>query len=223
VADDRVDQARHGGAVEDVALEAGAADHGARRDGRGGVGEGELEQEEGEERHLRVEQAAVVVGRRGAVQEEVLVADDAVAQTELEGEPDRPVQEAAEAGVEHALQQHVDRFPGAGEARLEGHEAGLHEEDEERRDQHPGGVDRTDERVRRLGRRGQRCRADRRVEEVHEELHAREHPGDAEQLAREDHTEQPPGVPVLESMESERHGAQRRKQGLRNHSAAISC
>jgi hypothetical protein len=34
------------------------------------VGEGELEQEEGEERHLRVEHAAVVVGRRCTVQEE---------------------------------------------------------------------------------------------------------------------------------------------------------
>ena len=47
VAEDRVDEARHAGAVEDVALEARAADHGARRDRRGGVGEGELEQEEG--------------------------------------------------------------------------------------------------------------------------------------------------------------------------------
>ena len=70
VAEDRVDEAGHADAVEDVALEAGAADHGARGDRRRGVGEGELEQEEGQERH------PVSNGRRSrtsviAVQEEV--------------------------------------------------------------------------------------------------------------------------------------------------------
>ena len=50
VAEDRVDEARHREAVEDVALEARAADHRARGDRRRGVGEGELEQQEGEER-----------------------------------------------------------------------------------------------------------------------------------------------------------------------------
>jgi hypothetical protein len=157
------------------------------------------------------------------VEEEVLVADDPVAQPELEGEADRPVEEAAQAGVEHAFQQHVDRFPGAGETRLEGHEAGLHEDDEERRDQHPRGVSRADEAVGLLSRGPQRCCAGRRLEEVREQLHAREQPGDPEQLAREDHPEQSPGVPVLESLESERRGAQRTKQGLRNHSAPIAC
>ena len=50
VADDRVDEAGDADAVEDVAHEAGAADHGARGDGRAGVGEGELEEPERQER-----------------------------------------------------------------------------------------------------------------------------------------------------------------------------
>src|SRR6185369_10966786 len=41
VADDRIDEARNAKAVDQVADEAGAADHGARGDGRAGVGEGE--------------------------------------------------------------------------------------------------------------------------------------------------------------------------------------
>ena len=38
VPDDRVDEARHADGVQEVALEPCAADHGARRDGRAGVG-----------------------------------------------------------------------------------------------------------------------------------------------------------------------------------------
>ena len=53
VAEDRVDEAADADAVEQVALEAGAADHGARGDRRAGVGEGELEQEERHERRRR--------------------------------------------------------------------------------------------------------------------------------------------------------------------------
>ena len=65
---------------------------------------------EGEERHAGARR------RRGvdAVQEEVLVADEPVAGAELEGEPDRPVQEAAEARVEDALHHDVDGSPGTG-------------------------------------------------------------------------------------------------------------
>ena len=134
------------GAVEDVALEPGATDHGARRDGRRGVGEGELEQEEREERDL-----GGPVGRRHAVQEEVLVADQAVAVAELEGEAERPVEDPAQAGVEHALHQHVHGLPGPGEPGLKPHEPGLHEEDQEGGDQHPDRVDRAHEIVGRVG------------------------------------------------------------------------
>ena len=55
-----------------------------------------------------------------AVQEEVLVADEAVAGAELEREADRPVEEPAQARVEHALHQDVDGLPGSGEARPRG-------------------------------------------------------------------------------------------------------
>ena len=67
---------------------------------------------------------------------------------ELEGEPEGPVQEAAQAGVEHALHEHVHRLPGPGEAGLEAHEPGLHEEHQEGGHQHPHRVDRADQVVR---------------------------------------------------------------------------
>src|SRR5947209_971870 len=46
VAEDRVDEARHRGRVQDVALEPGAADHRAGRDRRARVCERELEEPE---------------------------------------------------------------------------------------------------------------------------------------------------------------------------------
>src|SRR5262249_26990472 len=61
-------------AIEEVAHEAGATDHRARGDRAAGVGEGELEEPEREERD-----AGRAVGVRGAVQEEELVPDEAVA------------------------------------------------------------------------------------------------------------------------------------------------
>ena len=51
VADDRIDEAGDAEAVEQVADEAGAADHRAGGDGGAGVGEGELEEPEGQERY----------------------------------------------------------------------------------------------------------------------------------------------------------------------------
>src|SRR5207249_11393674 len=92
---------------------------------------------EREERDLRVEETAVVVGRAGPVQEEVLMADEAVAATELEREADGPVQEAAQARVEHALEKDVDALLRSRDPGFEGHEARLHEEHQERSDQHP--------------------------------------------------------------------------------------
>src|SRR5436305_4955823 len=103
MAEDRVQEAGDGGAVEDVALESGTADHGPRRDGRGGVGEGELEQPEGHEGD-----PGGAVGLRRTMQEEVLVPDKPVAGAELESEADHEVEDTAEAGVEHALHEDVD-------------------------------------------------------------------------------------------------------------------
>ena len=166
-------------------LKLGPPDHGARGDGRGGVGERELEQEEGEERH-----AGRPVGRGHPVQEEELVADEAVALAELEGEADRPVQDTAEAGVEHALEQDVHRLARTGEARLERHEPRLHEEHEEGGDEHPHGVDGADEVVRPVGDRSNRAGAGRRVDEEGEALHHPEDRPDAEHLAADDDGDQ---------------------------------
>ncbi len=68
VADDRIDEAGHREAVEQVADKAGAADHGAGGDGGTGVGEGELEEPEGQERD-----AGAFIGCRRALQEEPVV------------------------------------------------------------------------------------------------------------------------------------------------------
>ena len=73
------------------------------------------------------------------------MADEAVADAEHEREAERPEEQRAQARVDDALLQDVDDLAGAGEAGLEHHEAGLHEEHEERGDEHPrrvGAVDR---------------------------------------------------------------------------------
>ena len=82
VPDDRVDEARDAEAVDQVADEAGAADHGARRDGRAGVGEGVLEEPEGQERH-----AARAVGRGNVLQEEELGAEEGVPEPNMNAKP----------------------------------------------------------------------------------------------------------------------------------------
>ena len=140
VADDRVDEPAHRDAVDEVAAERGAADHRTRRDRAARVGEGELEQEEREERDP---DAPVGLGR--VVQEEVLVPDPAVPGAEHEREAERPEEDAAQTRVGDALEHDVRDFTGSSEAGFQHHEAGLHEEHEERRDQHPHRVDRVDD------------------------------------------------------------------------------
>ena len=71
--------------------------------------------------------------------------DELVAGAEHEGEAPRPEQEPAEARVGDALEQDVRRLPDAGEARFQHHEPGLHEEHEERGDEHPHRVQRVDD------------------------------------------------------------------------------
>ena len=193
VAEDRVDEAGNGDAVEDVALERRPADHGARRDGRRGVGECELEQPEREERDTRGP-----VGRRHAVQEEVLVPDEPVAVPELEREADRPVEETAQARVEHALQQHVDGLTRSGEARLQTHEPRLHEEHEERGHEHPYRVDGADEVVRGVMHDAGRCSRGG-VQIPVRRLHRSQEQGDRSHLARQDDRDQLSPVLVLQS------------------------
>ncbi len=145
VTEDRVDEPAHAEAVEQVTLEAGPADHGAGRDGRARVGKGELEEEERHERNAGVERAAIRVGRRGAIEEEELVADDAVAGAEHQGKAERPKQQRAQACVDDALLEDVDDFTSSGEPGLEHHESRLHEEHEECSNEHPGGVGAVDD------------------------------------------------------------------------------
>ncbi len=104
-----------------------------------GVGEGELEDPERQQRHAR---RAVRLGQ--ALQEEAVRADEAVAVFEHEGEAPCPERNAADAGVDDAFDEDVDGLALAGEARLEHDEADLHAEDEERGDQRPRRVDGVD-------------------------------------------------------------------------------
>src|SRR5262249_27490640 len=104
------------------------------------VGESELEQEEGEKGHLRRS-----VGGRDPVEGAVLMADDTVSACGVEGKSYRPVEQAAEAGGEDALEENVHRLPRSGEPSFEAHEGGLHEEHEEGGDEDPDGVDRAHE------------------------------------------------------------------------------
>ncbi len=132
VAEDRIDEPGHAEAVQQVADEAGPTDHGAGGDGAAGIREGELEQEERQERDTR---SAVRI--RCTVQQEVLLADEAVTRTEHEGKAPRPEQDAAQAGVDDAFQEDVHRFASTRETCLQHHEACLHEEHQERGDEHP--------------------------------------------------------------------------------------
>ena len=79
----------------------------------------------------------VHVGVGKALQEEAVVADEAVAVLEHEGKAPRPEGDAADAGVDDAFDEDVDRLARAREARFEHDEADLHAEHEERRDQRP--------------------------------------------------------------------------------------
>ena len=81
----------------------------------------------------------------------MMPADEGVAPAEHEREAPSPVQKPADAGVEHAFDQHVDGFAISTEAGLEHGEARLHAEHEERAEQNPAGVDRVDDVA---GRRG---------------------------------------------------------------------
>ena len=172
---------------------------GARRDRRCRVGERELEEEEGEERHRRR-----LVGRRGVpCRKKYSCPMKPLPDAELEREADRPVQEAAHARVEHARQQHVDRLSRAGEPGLEGHEAGLHEEDEERGDEHPHRVDRADEVVRLNGHLVHRRGARGGLEEEREALHHGQERHDPEHLPAQDHHELLADVRVFEPSQRE--------------------
>src|SRR5262249_11374596 len=100
VPEDRVDEARYADAVDEVAEEGGPADQGARGDGRAGVGEGILEDPEGQEGY-----AARAVRRRSALQEEVLGADERRPRAEHEREAPGVEEQPAEAGVDDALHE----------------------------------------------------------------------------------------------------------------------
>jgi hypothetical protein len=150
VAKDRIDDAGDAEGIEHVAHEPCPADHRAGADRRRAVGEGKLEEIVRQDRNARGG-----VGRQdvdvlhenqalGRVARE-MPADKGVASAEHERKPPSPVQQAAHAGVEHAFHQHVDGFTIPTEARLEHGEAGLHAENEEGAQEHPGRVDRVDE------------------------------------------------------------------------------
>jgi hypothetical protein len=115
-------------------------DHRTGRDGAAGVGKGELEQEERQERN-----AGRAVGGGRAVQEEVRVPDPTVACSEHEREAERPEQDAAQTRVGDALEHDVRDFTRPSEPGFQHHEAGLHEEHQERRHQHPHRVEGVDD------------------------------------------------------------------------------
>ena len=199
VADDRVDEPADADAVNEVADETRATDHRARRDGRAGVGERVLEQEEREERDSRVERTAEVVGGRCAVQEEERVADEAVPRPEHEREPERPEEDGAETGVDDALEQDVHHLAGAGKPGLEHHEPGLHEEHEEGRDERPCGVQTVD-RVRDLGLHVICLRCERVHHCRHERVDGGAGADEAQHLSAQEGNEEPLPVPVRQSL-----------------------
>ena len=128
------------------------------------------------------------------MQEEVLLADEAVARAEHEREAPCPEQDAAEAGVDDPFEEDVDRLTRPGKTGLEAHEAGLHEEHQERRNDRPHRVHRIHVSGY-LGSSSSRgvVRKSRRAEVVTDELHRHEQDRHAEQLAGEENCEEFPG------------------------------
>src|SRR3954451_9195790 len=92
VPDDRINKTSDAEAIQKIADESGAADHRARGNGRTGIGEGKLEYPDCQERD-----AGGFVGRRRALKEKPVIADEAVAMAEHECKADGIKQNAAEA------------------------------------------------------------------------------------------------------------------------------
>ena len=153
----RIEQGRDEQAVDDERLEPEPFGHGPGRDGRRRVHEHELEQEEGDHPDVvggATEHEARAAGKPplGAAQadrehlvkrlESAEVGHPDGAQA-AEGEPEADEEEAHDAdGVDHEVHAHrVHRVLGPGEARLDQREAGLHEHDQEARDEQPREVD----------------------------------------------------------------------------------
>ena len=113
--------------------------------------------------------------------------DEPVAHPEVEGEPEGPVQQPAQAGVEDALEEDVDRLPRSGEARFQRHEPGLHEEDQEGGDEDPHRVERIDDVVRLMRDITEGSRPGVGDEVPTEALHQAQHRQDAEHLPCEEH------------------------------------
>ena len=130
--DDRIDEAGHREAVKKIADETGAADHRARGDRRARIRKRKLEEPERQERN-----AGGFIGCRCALQEEPVIADEAIAVTEHERKAECVEQNAAQACVDDTLHQHVHGFARAAETGFQHREADLHAEYEKRRDQSP--------------------------------------------------------------------------------------
>src|ERR1700735_2312255 len=137
MADDGIDESRNTKRVEQVTDKAGASNHRARCDSGAGVSKSELEDPDSEERDT-----GRLVRFRGILQEEPVVADEAVAVAEHEGKADGVKQNAAETCVYDAFHQNVYGFPRTAKAGFQHCETHLHAENKKRGNQRPSGVDR---------------------------------------------------------------------------------
>jgi hypothetical protein len=91
-----------------------------------------LKDPHGEKRH-----AGGFIRGRGVLEEEPMVADEAVAVSEHKGEADCVEENSAKASIHHALDEHIHRFTGTTEAGFEHREPDLHSEYQERGDERP--------------------------------------------------------------------------------------
>src|SRR5450755_3413560 len=125
VSDNGINESGNRQAVYEVSDEARPADHSAGSNRGAGVGEGELENPNGEKRHPR---RFISIGR--ALQEEPVIADEAVAMTEHECKTDGIEENTAKAGIYDALHEDVDCLTRPAKARFQHRETDLHTEDQ---------------------------------------------------------------------------------------------
>src|SRR5579864_9183850 len=108
---DRINETGDGHAIEQVADESGAADHRARGNCGAGIGKGKLEDPDRQERY-----SGGFIGCRRILEKEPMVADEAVAMAEHEGEAEGVEQKAAKTSVDDTFHQHVDGLARTAEA-----------------------------------------------------------------------------------------------------------
>ena len=139
VNDNGVDENGDEGAIDQVADKIGALGHRAGGNGAGRGREGELEEEHRQRRDI--ECAKRLAHHVHAGHEQRSAEQAAVARPERDTETNHPPHNSREASVDEVFEQRIHGCCLPDHAGFQQRKPGLHEEDQEPGEQHPGGID----------------------------------------------------------------------------------